>query len=650
LYSTHVSASAVDAAGNVYLTGLAAPDSIPVTPGAFQTQKSPCACSRAYILKAGADGTLQYATYLSGSGFDQPNTIAIDASGGVYVAGITGSTDFPVSQGAYRRAPGSGFISRLSPDGSSLIASTYVAAQAWRLVLDADGNVYVAGRTGDPTFATTPGAFQAALLGPGDAFVLKIDPLLRTLFYSTLLGSGRDDTAYGLKVDASGSAYVTGVSNSGGGPDSGHPFPVTPGAYGGVFTGLKSAFVSRLSPDGSHLIFSALLAGGTAYDIVLDETGAVYFGGDADPQLYSLPVTIGAYRGTGSGFVTKLNADGSRLVYSTRLPGRPRQLNLTGDHHVLATGLTFEQLTTTPDAPHPCSDGKQEEQFLLEFNTAGSDRVYGTYLKYGLATDGVTVWSAPSHAPAVANQSLEHMPIHGSGEAGITCVANAATFRSGPIAPGEIVSIFGGLIGPDAPATTQLDESGKVATGFGGVSVYFNGDPAPLLYVSKNQINAVAPFELSIWPSTYVTIVKDGVVLPEVNIPVAPAVPGVFALVNQDGTVNNSSHPARQGSYVTLYATGAGLMQPSAATGSVGQGTTSIAQQFGLDLFWPSGAFRVTYVNLVALYAGDAPTLVQGVVAIVAQVPTGVPAPEVATTTLEINVGGARTYVPIIVR
>jgi hypothetical protein len=82
----------------------------------------------------------------------------------------------------------------------------------------------------------------------------------------------------------------------------------------------------------------------------------------------------------------------------------------------------------------------------------------------------------------------------------------------------------------------------------------------------------------------------------------------------------------------------------------VGQGTTSIAQQFGLDLFWPSGAFRVTYVNLVALYAGDAPTLVQGVVAIVAQVPTGVPAPEVATTTLEINVGGARTYVPIIVR
>ncbi len=104
---------------------------------------------------------------------------------------------FPAIGFRYRSTPAGGFIARLSPDGGQLLASTYIAAQPRRLALDSTGKLYVAGGTKDASFATTPGAFQTTLQGNGDAFVLKIDPLLRVPVYSTLLGGmGYSATAY----------------------------------------------------------------------------------------------------------------------------------------------------------------------------------------------------------------------------------------------------------------------------------------------------------------------------------------------------------------------------------------------------------------------------------------------------------------------
>jgi len=647
LPTTHIGASAIDVSGSVYITGVAY-GPVPVTAGAYQTQAPACAsrCGRGFVVKVSADGKqLLYATYLAGSGIEQPNTIAVDSSGIAYIAGFTTSKDFPVTAGAYRSVPGNGFVSGLNPAGASLIASTYVAAQPWRLTLDGAGNVYVVGRTFDPSFAATPGAYQSAIAGQGDAFILKIDPMLHAALYATLLGGGGDDTAYAVTVDAAGSAYVAGEAKPLSSADATQPFPVTPGAYGESFHTLRSAFVARLSSDGSTLLFSSLLAGGTARDVAIDESGNVYFTGDNVGALYSLPVTTGAFRGTGAGFAAKLNADASRLLYSTRLPGSPHQLFLIGNHHVLLAGTSYEQVPTTPDAPRPCSDGKQTEQFLLELNATASDRVFGTYLKNFIATDGGTVWSAG--APG-AGTILDPVPLRGTGEIGITCVANSATFWSGPLVPGEIVSIFGIGIGPDQPAYLRLDSEGNVDRSFGGVTVFFNGVAAPLTYASRNQINAVIPFELDGWPGTFVTILKDGVVLPEVNIPVTSASPGVFALVNQDGTINGSSHPAATGSYMTLYLTGVGLMSPAAKTGSVGQGTTAIAQRVRVTYHASSG-FHYTDTTLTPLYAGDAPTLVQGVAVIVFQV-AGVPSSQVESTSLNIGVGGAGITIPITVR
>lgn len=655
-----VTASALDGAGNVYVTGYVSDDIVPVTPGAFQQKFTPATClnyslkcPHAFVAKISSDGSLLlYATYLGGNGDDEASAITVDASGSAFVAGTTTSTDFPLSASAYRRMQAGGFITRLSPDGSQLMASTYIAGQPKRLALDSSGNLYVAGGTKDASFATTPGAYQTTSQGEGDAFVMKIDPLLRTPAYSTLIGGVRySSAAYGLYVDSLGSAYVTGTALRVPDGESVPSFPTTPGATGNNFAiALPGAFVTRLSPDGSHPIFSAFLLLASASDITVDESGAVYVAGSVlGFGSYIFPVTNAGALGQGGGFATKLLADGSRFLYSTRLPGAVTQITVIAQDHLLAIGTSSialsDQVPTTPDSRIPCSDGSAG-QYLLELNSAATGRVYGTYLNNSIIMDGTNIWSLSQDPNKILDKTLVHPAL----EPAITCVSNSATFYSGPVAPGELVSIFGPGIGPDEPVSLQLDASGKVGTDLGGTRVFINGVSAPLLYVSKNQINAVVPFETSAWPSTYVTVMKNGVALPDVNIPVAKASPGFFKwpwgaviIVNQDGTFNNPSHPAPNGSIVTLYGTGAGILQTAVENGSVGDGTTrpvmAARAQLGpfdsIPSFGGGGS-----ASMAITYFGDAPTLVQGVVAMNIQL--SFPAYH-QDTFLVISVGGYRT-------
>src|SRR5678816_715380 len=157
-------ATAVDAAGNVYIAGYTAEDILPVTPGAFQRQFVAGSCSdgvngkcvHSFVMKISADGaTVVYATYLGGSRSDHVRSIAIDSSGSVYVAGSTSSLDFPVTAAANQRSPGPGFIARLSPDGSTLMASTYLSAEPWKVALDSGGNIYATGTVRAAPFTTT---------------------------------------------------------------------------------------------------------------------------------------------------------------------------------------------------------------------------------------------------------------------------------------------------------------------------------------------------------------------------------------------------------------------------------------------------------------------------------------------------------------
>jgi uncharacterized protein (TIGR03437 family) len=631
--------SAVDVAGNVYLAGFTRSDRLPTTAAAFQPAftKAQCGlvpCFHSFVVKLDASGTrVAYATYLGGSGEDRAQSISVDASGAAYVAGYASSPDFPaVTSGSYRSTPGKGFVARLSPDGTALAASTYVDAQPWRVVAHASGDVFVAGGATGESFATTAGVIQTTPQGAADAFVMRLDRSLGMARYSTRLGGKLDDTAYALKVDAGGSAYVAG--NTGFSPETEGSFPVT-----STQLNRGSTFVSRLSADGSSLVFSALLFATLIQDIALDAAGNVYAGG---APAGDVPYTPGAVYFPQGRFIAKISADGNRLTWAAQVPGSdsgilwPYQLTVSASGRALVWDTSPMQVPTLADAPLPCESELGAHPFLTELNEAGSDRTLSTYLESPIAVAGDFLWSV-SKGPG---RILDRTPIHGQADPKVTCVAHAATFLSGSVAPGEIVALFGPGIGPDVAASFRLDADGRVPAYLGGVSVYFNGVASPLLYVSKNQINTVVPFETSIWTRTRVEVVKNGAVLPSAEVGVVGANPGVFpvgagwSILNENGTVNTTGSPARLGSIVTVFLTGAGLMKPSASTGSVAHGTTAIKREVSGNLMWVSGFRSFPGGPLEVLYAGDAPGAVQGLVQLNLRLPSSSVATFSARTTL----------------
>ena len=331
---------AVDASGNAYIAGTTSSTDFPVTPGALQTanNEGQSGVTDGFVAKLNATGTaLVYSTYLGGNGGpsglgygDKSLAITIDAAGNAYVTGAAGSTNFPVTQGAYQttnHSPTTAFVTKLNPGGTAVLSSTYLGgsngAAGQAIAVDATGNIYVAGTTGSADFPVTAGALETTMPGPWDGFVAKLNPSVTTLLYSTFLGGsgGSDfvpntsliapigDTANGLALDSAGDAYVVGSTSS-------SNFPVTTGALqpanGDNQSGCLNGYIAELKPDASALVYSTYLGGNcngdyqhgvgdTVYGIVLDGDGGLYVAGSA--QSANFPVTSGAFQ-------TVFNAEG----------------------------------------------------------------------------------------------------------------------------------------------------------------------------------------------------------------------------------------------------------------------------------------------------------------------------------------------------
>ncbi|MEX0125400.1 SBBP repeat-containing protein, partial [Clostridium butyricum] len=243
---------AVDTEGCAYVTGTTTSVDFPVTPGAFQTTAG--GGGDAFVAKfASNGGSLIYSTYLGGSGGDVANAISLDTQECAYVTGQTSSTDFPITPGAFQATVGSIFVTKLAPDGGSLIYSTYlgnaVNGYGNGIAVDSQNHAYVTGSTLDDNFPVTPGAFQTTKLYVlVTGFITKFSIDGGSLIYSTYLGGTRQDIMNSIVVDAQGYAYITGWTSS---PD----FPVTPGVFQtNFFAG--TAFVTKLALDGSSLIYS----------------------------------------------------------------------------------------------------------------------------------------------------------------------------------------------------------------------------------------------------------------------------------------------------------------------------------------------------------------------------------------------------------
>jgi hypothetical protein len=361
IYSTFLGGSqndygkgiALDSSGNAYIVGYTNSANFPVTAAALQKVCGGTCSNNAFVAELNSSGSaLVYSTYLGGSGAagDYGYGIAVGGKNGAYVAGYTTSSDFPVTPGAFQTTyggHGNAFISKLNSAGSALVYSTYLGGTkgdaGYAIAHDSNANAYVTGGTHSPDFPTTPGAFQTVCNGPSphgcaDAFVSELNPAGSALIYSTLIGgsgnAGGDggNYGYGIAVDNSGSAYVTGYTGS-------NDFPLLnnfdPG-YGSNGDG----FVTRFNPAGSGLIFSTYLGGSNldqGQGITIDASGNAYITGPTSS--HDFPVTAGAFQticGNGgrhpcqNAFMTELSASGA-LLYSTFLGGTGIDRGTIGD-------------------------------------------------------------------------------------------------------------------------------------------------------------------------------------------------------------------------------------------------------------------------------------------------------------------------------
>ncbi|MGI6207718.1 MAG: Ig-like domain-containing protein [Anaerolineae bacterium] len=293
-----------------------------------------------------------YRALLGGDGNDQATAIAVGPDGTVYLAGFTTSAGFPTPDALPQGS--AAFVVGLDSQGQVVFGTLLDGSAddgALALAVGADGSLYVAGWTGSADFPTTPGAFDTSFNGgtqPGiphtDAFVARIDPVTGQLLYSTFLGGSgtsqrSNEYAAGLAVDAAGHAYVVGGTDS-------TDFPTTAGAFDTAFgEGQGDGFVTKLSPDGSSLIYSTFLGGTTPADpytteqaarIVVDGAGMAYILGRTNAT--DFPGTAGSPPG-GSDFLAALSADGSTLTHSALVDGA-RGLVLTAAGEPLVAGET----------------------------------------------------------------------------------------------------------------------------------------------------------------------------------------------------------------------------------------------------------------------------------------------------------------------
>lgn len=346
------------------------------------------------------DPVLVYSTYLGGS--NQGSAIAVDSSGNAYVTGYTYSSDFPTVNALQTSLAGvtDAFITKIDASGSALVYSTYLGGPAHSaasagsaIAVDSSGNAYVTGSTTSSSFPLV-NAIQLSYGGGldyGDAFAAEIAASGSALVYSTYLGGAGDDYGTGIAVDSSSNTYVAGTTASSNFPTAG---PLQASFGGGVNFG--DAFVSKIGPGGSTLVYSTYL-GGSSEDfgsgIAIDSSGNAYVTGSTASTNFPL---MNALQSTPphppdihgrlfyNAFVTKIDASGSALVYSTYLGGSNTALasgiavDSSGDAYV--TGYTQGDFPTVNALQPNFSGVLAPDAFVSKINTAGSALIYSTYL------------------------------------------------------------------------------------------------------------------------------------------------------------------------------------------------------------------------------------------------------------------------------
>jgi uncharacterized protein (TIGR03437 family) len=601
-----------DSTGSVYVAGTVTPSH---PKGSADTQD-------VFVGKLSADGSkLIYFTTFGGSNSESAAALVVAADGSVYVAGPTKSTDFPLTPA--NSAP-TGFVARIGKDGS-LTNAAYVVSDAKTapvgLALNGSGNVLVSGLAATAAIQTSP---------PG-GYIVQFDSQLSGVIAST--------SAYGglLTVDANGNIYVAGeiVSLS----FSGNLPPLTTGSFqpthalkicgdtGGPVSVLflcSYLYAAKLDPTMKPVWATYVTGtwGAVAHGILVDANGSVTVAGETNSD--DFPVTAGSFQtiyepvappAVGStvgpsfgpppitGFVTKLKADGTGLVWSTYFGGSTTDsiegLALSPSGVLYVSGKSksgdLPGLSETPPGCRPAS--YQQLEFVGRLAADGTTSS-ATQLLYGLPVDNygsspfidprvpVTVRADGVALTSALDGSIDAVDFGGTSR--LACITDPATnLQIKNVAPGQLISLFGtDLMAPQEP-TLEFPTPAPL------VAVSFNRITAPFLYTSPDQLNLQVPYEVAGAASAQLQVSNSSLALPLLEtrtVPVVAMQPEIFVLPpsmdpnclsevfssgayavarNADGSLNSCTNPATVGSTVTLFVNGLGVISPALGTGTI---------------------------------------------------------------------------------
>jgi uncharacterized protein (TIGR03437 family) len=491
------------------------------------------------------DPVLQYASYLGGSGADAIQSVEVDASGNVFVAGYTTSTDFPIVDGALsnNRGNGDGFIAKLNSTGSTLTYASYLGGagddQMTGIGIDGTGSIWVTGFSNSTNFPLQA-QLQTVIAGGYDVAVARFSRA-GLLQFSTYLGGSGDDKGEAIAIDAASAVYVTGGTLS-------NNFPTGIAAqvnYGGASASCPTtsaglamagdAFVFKLNSSGATLQYSTYLGGSgceVGTGIAVDLSGNAYITGATTssnfPTAGALQNNLGggscAPLGGGSytcpdAFVTKLNSGGTGIVYSTYLGGN--SLDAGSGIAVDSTGAAYV-VGTTQSANFPLASalkstlGGTQDAFVAKINAAGTALTFSTYFGGSGADSGSAIKLDALKRPFIVGSTLSgDLPLVKQIQNNLAGNSDVLIATLSPSGNNIDYSTYYGSTGDDYGLGLAIDGSGNIWTGGYTQSGAFPTRGLPLQASSGGG--------------------QDGILLKTDGVPGGPA-------VNAGGVVNNASY------------------------------------------------------------------------------------------------------------
>ncbi len=537
-----------------------------------------------FVTKLDPDGNIVYSTYFGGSGADSAAGIAVGNDGSVYVAGTTGSPDFPVTKGAYATT-GANFVFKLNPDGSTAWSTYFADFQSFvqAIAVDAAGNPYIGGETSGH-LPTTPGVyeekFQSIIVCPGivclppppSAFLTKFNAQGTAHTFSTSIshGSKKDNlilAARSIALAPNGNVYFA-------------DFGVSFSPVGGVYL---------MDRTGTALLGSNTSQPVAINSIALDATGNLYatgftsgnlvttpgaFQSAPQPAIPSLPGSGTAGGGTDA-YVLKFDSTLSKVLAATLLRGEgtdiAQSVAIDPSGNVIVAGYT-DSKTFPARAPFQGSFSVRSG-FVAGLDSSLSQLLFSTYLGdtrpfavQGAIPDdaghvlvagstqssnGGYFFADPGFPYAVPTTVIANkIALHATPAVRLDSVVNYASQLGVPLSPGEAIAAIGSGFGSDA-------------------KLLFDGNPLPTVFANENRIVAVVPKDEKTSGAVMVSVSSNGVSSNPVYVLAAAASPGIYSednsgfgqgyILNADGSRNSQSNPAAPGSAITIFATGVGL-------------------------------------------------------------------------------------------